>query len=103
MYGRRTFLVSALKVFLAHELHQRVVDPSAMRQKETASGTELVEEEKLLVLSNLAMVALGGFSEESLVFGQLLLVGEGDTVDTLQRIVLRITEEVRSRALQFSR
>ena len=95
----RTFLVSTLKVLFSHQLDQGVVDPGAVRQPEAASRTELVEEEKLLVLSNLAMVAFGGLGEESLVFGQLFLVGEGDTVDTLQRLIVRVAEEVRGRVL----
>jgi len=47
-----------------------------MRQEEAASGTKVVEEEQLLVLSNFAMVAFGGLSEEDLIVGQLLLIWE---------------------------
>ena len=65
-----------------------------MRQKEATSGAEFVEEVKLLVLPNLAMVAFGGFGEERLVLGQLLLVGEGDTINPLQRVVVRVSKEV---------
>ena len=50
-------------------------------------------------LADLPVVTLRGFLEEVLVLHHLLLVREGDTVDTLQRVVLRITEEVRCGAL----
>ena len=50
-------------------------------------------------LANLPVVTLRGFLEEVLVLGHLLLVREGDTVDTLQRVVLGVAEEVRRRAL----
>ena len=46
-------------------------------------------------LADLPVVALRGFLQEVLVLGHLLLVREGDTVDTLQRVVLRVTQEVR--------
>ena len=54
-------------------------------------------------LADLAMVALGGLGEEDLVLGQLLLVGERDPVDALQRVVLGATQEVRCRVLRAMR
>lgn len=47
------------------------------------------------------MIPLCSLREESLVLSQLLLIWERDTVDTLQRIVVRITKEVRGRVLAF--
>ena len=49
------------------------------------------------------MVALRGLGEEDLVLGQLLLVGERDPVDALQRIVLGAAQEVRRRVLRAMR
>jgi hypothetical protein len=78
-----------------HELNQSIVDTCTVRQPETASRAELIEEEKLLVLANFAMVTLGSFGKESLVLGKLLLIRERNTIDSLKRIVVRVTEEVR--------
>lgn len=43
------------------------------------------------------MIAFRSFNKESLVFGHLFLVREGDTVDSLQRIVVGVSEEVGGR------
>ena len=50
-------------------------------------------------LADLPVVALRGLLKEVLVLGHLLLVRERDTVDTLQRVVLRVSEEVGCGAL----
>ena len=54
-----------------------------MREEETASRAEIVEEEQLLVLANFTVIALSSLSEEDFVICELLLVGERDTVDAL--------------------
>ena len=46
------------------------------------------------------MISLGGFRKESFVLRKLLLILERDTVDTLQRVVLRVSEEVGRGALR---
>lgn len=58
-----------------------------------------MEEEELLLLADLAVVTLGGLLEILLVLNHHSLIGERDTVDTLKRVVLGITEEVGSRVL----
>lgn len=58
-----------------------------------------MEEEQLLFLANLSVITLGCFLNELFVFGHLLLVWEGDTIQTLQRVVLCITQKVRCRVL----
>lgn len=45
------------------------------------------------------MVALCSFRKEGLILSQLLLIGEGDTIDSLERIVVSISKEVRCRVL----
>ena len=50
-------------------------------------------------LSNLAMIPFTRFLQELLVFGHLLAVGERDTVDSLQTLSVRVTEEVRGGVL----
>jgi hypothetical protein len=62
-----------------------------VRQEKGGSGRSLVEEEELLILTNLSVVALGSLSEEVLVFFKGLLVGEGDTSDTLDGLVVAVT------------
>ena len=42
------------------------------------------------------MIPPGGLSKEGLVFRELFLVGERDAVNSLEGIVILITEEVRS-------
>ena len=70
-----------------------------MGKEEARAGRHLVEEEELLLLSDLAMVALGSFLEHLLVLLHLLLVGKRDTVDALQGVVLGVTKEVGRRVL----
>jgi len=65
-----------------------------MREEETASGAQVIEEEQLLLLANLAVIAFGSLGQESLVVCQLLLVGEGDTINALKRVVGWVSEEV---------
>lgn len=99
--GRHNLSVSALVVLALDEVHKGVVDTGSVREEEARTGGEIVEEEQLLLLSNLAMVTLGGLLQELLVLSHLLGVGEGDTIDTLKRVVLGITQEVRSRVLIY--
>lgn len=73
-----------------HKLSKRVVDARAMWKEEAASWAELVEEEQLLFSADLAVIPLGGFGQHCLVFRQLLLVWERDTIYSLQRVVVRI-------------
>lgn len=57
------------------------------------------EWQKNVDLSNLAVIAPSRLSEEFLIFTHLLLVRERDTVDSLQRIVVLVTQEVRGGVL----
>ena len=45
------------------------------------------------------MITLRGLSKEDFVLSQLFFIGEGDTVDALQGVVLGVAEEVRRGAL----
>ena len=51
-------------------------------------------------LANSPVVTLRCLGQERLVIRQLFLVREGNPVDTLQRVVVRITEEIRCRILK---
>jgi len=92
--GRDDLLVATLEVLLAHELDKGIVDPRSVREEEAASGAQVVEEEEFLVFADLPVVPLRCLSEECLILGQLLLVREGDTVDSLEGVVGVVTEEV---------
>ena len=80
-------LVITLPVLLPEKVKESIVNACAMRQEETTSRAELVEKEKFLVLSNLSVVSLCGLLQEFLVFLELLLVWETDTIYTLQRVI----------------
>lgn len=53
-------------------------------------------------LSNLSVISFRGLLQEVLVLGHFLLVGEGDTVDSLQRVVVGVSKEIRCRVLGVS-
>ena len=53
-----------------------------------------MEEEEFLVLADLSVISLRSFFQELLVFGHLLLVWERNTVDTLKRVIVLITQEI---------
>jgi hypothetical protein len=48
------------------------------------------------------MIPSSSFREEDLVLSQLFLVRERDTVYTLQRLVVGVAEEIRSRVLDYN-
>lgn len=49
--------------------------------------------------SDLAVISLRRLGEEYLVVSKLLLVGERNAINTLERIVIRVAKEVRGGAL----
>jgi len=98
--GRHDFLVTAGPVLVTEEALEGVVDDHTVGKEEAGTGRHIVEEEELLLLTNLAVIALGSLFEVLLVLDHHGLVGERDTVDTLERVVLGITEEVRCGVLR---
>jgi len=65
-----------------------------MWQEEATSRAQVIKEEKFLLFADLTMITFGSFSKEQLVFRQLLFVWEGDSIDTLKRLVVRVAKEV---------
>lgn len=59
-----------------------------------------MEEKQFLFSANPTMVSSGCFLQKFLMFGHLFRIWEGYTVDTLQRVVLGVTQEVRGRVFQ---
>ena len=101
VHVRRNNLVKAAPAVLAlDKLLQCVVDTRTVWQPETAARTQLVEHEQLLLTADAAVVALGGLGQKVLVFGHLLLIRERNTIQTLQRVILLVTQEVRGRVLE---
>ena len=92
-------VVLVLPVLLAHELHELVVNLSALGQEEARARGEGVEEEELLLETDQAVVPLLGLLDAQLVLRHELLVGEGDGVDADQGILGDIRPPVRSGAL----
>ena len=76
------------------ELHQRVVDSHTHRQEEGASWAQLVEHEQLLLLSDLPVIPLLGLLDKLLVLGHQLAIRETDSIDSLQCVVLGVSQEV---------
>ena len=64
--------------------HQAVVDPGAVGLEEAGAGRQGVEEEEGVLLPQEPVVALLGLRNPVLVLLELLVVREGDRVDTLR-------------------
>ena len=93
--GRDDLLEASLSVFTSNELHELVVDHGAFGIEEAASWTELMEEEEVLLLTDLSVVTLGSLLLEVLPLLQLLGIWERDTVDSLQALAVRVALPVR--------
>mmetsp|Transcript_75896 Transcript_75896/g.164253 ORF Transcript_75896/g.164253 Transcript_75896/m.164253 type:complete len:846 (+) Transcript_75896:181-2718(+) len=91
---------AAQLVLAAHELDELVVDPGAHGEPEAGAGGEgRVEKEELLLLADVPVVALRGLLEELLVLLHQLVGGEGDAVESLQRVEALVAEPVGSGVL----
>lgn len=80
---RHDLIKATLLVLALDEINQGVVDAGTMREHEGGTWRHLIPEEELLLLANLAVVALGRLLKEGLVLVELLLVWEGDACDSL--------------------
>ena len=58
-----------------------------------------MEKEKLLLLANLAVIALGGLFQIFKVFGHHLLLWKGDAIYALKGVVVGVAKEVRGTVL----
>jgi len=73
-----------------------------MGKPEATTRAEIVEEEQLLFAANLAVISLCCLRKERFVFGELLLVWEGNSINSLQRVFGGVAKEIRSRVLQVA-
>lgn len=92
--GGLDLLVASLAVFTTQKGLELVEDLGSVRKEEWATGGRLIEEEQLLLLANSQMVPLFSFLQKLQVLSHQLLVGEGNTTNTLQRVVGLIAKEV---------
>lgn len=84
----------ALVVLLSYEVYQCVINAGSSRKKETASGAQIMEKEKLLFLPNRPVVPGPGLLLELLPGSHPLLIRKGHPVDPLQHFHLRVVRPV---------
>jgi len=92
-------LVATLTIFRSQERLKGIENLGSVRQKEGATGGDFVEEEQFLFLADFDVVTLLCLLEEFHVLMEPLLVGEGNTTDTLQGVIGLVTEEICGRVL----
>jgi len=97
--GGNGFRVTSNTVLFADHLNELVVDDGTMGVEETAAGRKLIHVEKLLSAAHTSVVSLLGLFLEVQVLSELLLAGEGNTVDSLQSVVFAFGEPVSTRVL----
>lgn len=88
------FFVPAVAVLFTHDREQLVINNSAMGMEERGACRDLIELEKTLVHSDLAVVAFSDFLLNTDVFFEFFVIGERNTIDTLQRVIIFLTEPV---------
>mmetsp|Transcript_36162 Transcript_36162/g.70286 ORF Transcript_36162/g.70286 Transcript_36162/m.70286 type:complete len:649 (+) Transcript_36162:65-2011(+) len=98
--GRDHLREAALAVAPADEGDQLVVDPRPVREEEAGPGRHRVEEEQPLLLADLAVIVLCGLLQKAHVLLEGLLVREGDPVNALHAVVLRVALPVRGGVLR---
>mmetsp|Transcript_6579 Transcript_6579/g.10253 ORF Transcript_6579/g.10253 Transcript_6579/m.10253 type:complete len:237 (-) Transcript_6579:906-1616(-) len=91
------FIVSTIPVLLSNKLNEFVVNTAPMRKPKGRSSRQIVKHNKLLLGSNASVVTFLSLFHIFLPHFKLLLVGEGNTVKTLQRVVVGVTQPVRCR------
>ena len=71
-----------------------------MWQEEATSRAQIIEEKKFLLFADLTMITFGSFSKEQLVFRHFFFIREGDSIDTLKWLVVRVAKEIGRRVLE---
>jgi hypothetical protein len=100
--GSLNFLVAALAVLSPQKSLERIENLSSVGEEERTAWRNFIEEEKLLVLADSQVIALLRLLQELQMFLHLLLIGESNTADTLQRVVSLITKEICGRVLDIA-
>jgi len=81
-------------VLISNQVHQLVVNDGSMRIEETTTWRQLMNIKKLLLFSDKAMVALFCLLFEVNVFVHFFLAWKGNSIDSIQRIVRRLSKPV---------
>lgn len=97
--GADNLVKGSLLVLAPNQFQQSIVNSGAVRQEEARTRRSLVEEEELLLQTNLSVVALRSLFKECLVLLKLLLVRERNTRNSLDRFVGAVAEPVCGRVL----
>lgn len=88
---------SSLAILALQKIHQSIVDTRTVGEEEGRTRRSFIEEEQLLILTNLSVIPLLSLSKEVLVLVKLLLVGERNTSNSLDGLVLAVTQPVSGR------
>jgi hypothetical protein len=88
------FLISTNTILFTNQLNKFVVNLGAVRVEEGTTRRQFMVIEKLLSTANSAVISLFGLLLKVNVFIESFLIGERYSVNTLQAVVLCITEPV---------
>jgi hypothetical protein len=99
--GRHDLIEATLLILSLDEVDKSIVNTGAVREHKGRSWRHFIPEEQLLLSTDLAVVPLGGLFEENLVLFKLLLVRKRDTRNSLDGLVLAVTEPVCGGILGF--
>mmetsp|Transcript_17983 Transcript_17983/g.44413 ORF Transcript_17983/g.44413 Transcript_17983/m.44413 type:complete len:225 (-) Transcript_17983:801-1475(-) len=101
--GCGDFIISTIPVLFSDKFNQLLVDTISVWKPKGTSGRQFVEEHKLLLGHDASVITFLGLFHILLPNLQLLLIGERNTVDSLQRIIVGIAQPVSSRDLSGSK
>ncbi|MCY1292966.1 hypothetical protein D9M70_422090 [compost metagenome] len=88
------FHITVIALHLAHVLLQHLIDSPASRMPEHHARRLFLQMEQIQLLADAAVVTLFSFFNALDIGRQLLLVGPGSAIDTLQLLVLRVAAPV---------
>jgi hypothetical protein len=91
---RHNFLVASNAILRFNHINKLVVDDSSHGVLESTSRGELVHVEETLSTTDSSVVTLLGFLEEVNVLIKFLLGREGDSINTLERVILSVRQPV---------
>ena len=87
-------MISTNTILFTNQLNKFVVNLGAVRVEEGTTRRQFMVIEKLLSTANSAVISLFGLLLKVNVFIESFLIGERYSVNTLQAVVLCITEPV---------
>lgn len=97
--GRLNFKVTSFPILGAQQFLQRIENLGTVRKKEWTPRRYVVKEEELLVFTNSQVIPFLCLFQEFQMLLHGLLIGKCHATNSLQRIVVLVTKEVRRRVL----